>query len=1076
MAQYTINFSTNASSTVRDLNRVEQEITRVIQLGKSVEISLDTSKLASSLNATFGRLNKEIDKIQTRMSKLQIGSGQFGKAAASLGFREGQLERGRMIAEPLRLRGQARAFEEGSFVRLQKELQALQVEASQIRPNTKEWVDLQVKIAGISRELSKSKQVAETIQMRESLGAFSPGSLNQLEAKLTLLRNRAREISPDTEEWKRLNQEIIKAEKSIERQTRRPLTAGQRFGAAGGAFLYGGGLGGGVGSALGGVLGGLGGGVPGAFAGAAIGQAVDNLGQYAAGIATTVAEVNKAKIALAGVTRNVEDYNFAIQAATDASNNFLLPIADATRQFTRLQASVVGAGFNTATTAKAFQAIGAAIIATGGSAEDLNGALTAVSQVFSKGKVSAEELRGQIGERLPGAFTIFAQAIDKTPQQLDKMLQDGKVTLNDFIKFLDELNRRYASTAEQLAKAPENAGLRLRVALQAATVTFGGFFQSVGAGFQNYFADLVKFALDNEKTIKRVVTVFAIGFNTLGGLIGKFAKFLVDTFNKAFSFLLGNLETVLSRVEDAINRAKAVQALTPERIGALQERARKETERRYGGGFLGLPKAGAGEFYNKYFNQLVDEATNAARTTKYTQKIQNILFPSFTPTSFGAGLGKQGQMPAAGDEEGGKTKKGRKIPLKELLDLESQRKLELDLSNAMLRLDERIAAARLSGNEAEANSLENLREALKLRLEIAQLQDFQKMLIEKESEIVGKSLTQAAFNNKLQDTNVLIGKKSNELKSAYLDLQVKENEALKERRQQEQDYQRALEDIQIENKLITEEQAKQIQLARQYQDLLERFPFLTSAQKLQLREAIYAQQDQTGSLGARIKELREEMRKMLSTQEMVKNSAQSIGEAFGTSFKDIVSGSATAQQALASFFQSVGDYFLDMAARLIQKWIEMQIIGLVGSLIPTGGGLLTSGLSGGFSTGSAFSMAPGSIPAAGGITMPSFAGGISGGIQGFANGGMVTGPTLGLVGEGRYNEAIVPLPDGKSIPVDLGGAAGNQIVSNITVNVSNGQTQSNATGANSSELGRKLEGAVKQVIIGELRPGGLLSR
>jgi phage-related minor tail protein len=104
-------------------------------------------------------------------------------------------------------------------------------------------------------------------------------------------------------------------------------------------------------------------------------------------------------------------------------------------------------------------------------------------------------------------------------------------------------------------------------------------------------------------------------------------------------------------------------------------------------------------------------------------------------------------------------------------------------------------------------------------------------------------------------------------------------------------------------------------------------------------------------------------------------------------------------------------------------------------------------------------------------------GGIAtGGFRAFANGGVVSGPTMGLVGEGRYNEAIVPLPDGKSIPVQLaGGDGGNQIISNITVNVNNGQAQSNATGSNSSEMGRKIEGAVKQVIVGELRPGGLLA-
>jgi phage-related minor tail protein len=101
----------------------------------------------------------------------------------------------------------------------------------------------------------------------------------------------------------------------------------------------------------------------------------------------------------------------------------------------------------------------------------------------------------------------------------------------------------------------------------------------------------------------------------------------------------------------------------------------------------------------------------------------------------------------------------------------------------------------------------------------------------------------------------------------------------------------------------------------------------------------------------------------------------------------------------------------------------------------------------------------------------------SGGFQAFANGGIVTGPTLGLVGEGRYNEAVIPLPDGKSVPVDLGGMTGGmggEVTSNIVVNINNGQMQGNGN-SNGSELGRKIEGAVKQVLVSELRPGGILS-
>lgn len=111
---------------------------------------------------------------------------------------------------------------------------------------------------------------------------------------------------------------------------------------------------------------------------------------------------------------------------------------------------------------------------------------------------------------------------------------------------------------------------------------------------------------------------------------------------------------------------------------------------------------------------------------------------------------------------------------------------------------------------------------------------------------------------------------------------------------------------------------------------------------------------------------------------------------------------------------------------------------------------------------------------------------VQGGVQMFAEGGVVNSPTyfpmagnnVGLVGEAGYPEAIVPMKNGRSIPVDIRGSGGGGNVYNITVNVQGNGKQSGA------EQGEQISQAVmdkmKLVARGEIanaqRPGNALSR
>jgi lambda family phage tail tape measure protein len=91
----------------------------------------------------------------------------------------------------------------------------------------------------------------------------------------------------------------------------------------------------------------------------------------------------------------------------------------------------------------------------------------------------------------------------------------------------------------------------------------------------------------------------------------------------------------------------------------------------------------------------------------------------------------------------------------------------------------------------------------------------------------------------------------------------------------------------------------------------------------------------------------------------------------------------------------------------------------------------------------------------------------------YAGGGVASSPQLAVFGEGSMNEAYVPLPDGRSIPVTMRqGGSGAGDVFNISVNVAEGGTTS--TAGQGQDLGRAISSAVRQELLNQKRAGGLL--
>lgn len=348
------------------------------------------------------------------------------------------------------------------------------------------------------------KQLSDELRKIQST---SVNSINNLKGYANAWREIANSVKIGSAEFKQASAEAARLEAQLQRTQGRGggrlRGAAQVAGTAAGAAIFGG-FEGGAGALIGGAIGG----VPGAIVGGGIGAQVGMVRQQLGGTATYAAEISRQRQALQLVTKDAGEYRRALSFIDRTSRELAIPQEILTRQFTQLTASVKGAGGNVRDAEKAFIGVASGIRGTGGSLEQLDSALTATSQVFSKGKVSAEELRQQIGERLPGAFSLFAESIGMTPQELDKALEKGQVSLQDFQKFAEELFKQYGENAKIIADGPDAAGDRLRTSLSRLSESVGTLLKPIGASFQNEMAKVI-LAIDG--AIKKLNEFFGLG-------------------------------------------------------------------------------------------------------------------------------------------------------------------------------------------------------------------------------------------------------------------------------------------------------------------------------------------------------------------------------------------------------------------------------------------------------------------------------------------------------------------------------------------------------------------------------------
>lgn len=230
--------------------------------------------------------------------------------------------------------------------------------------------------------------------------------------------------------------------------------------------------------------------------------------------------------------RAAQDFAFVRQEA-ERLGLALQPLA---MQYSRFAIAADSANLSSEQTKQTFLGFVEAARVFNLSVEDTQGVFRALEQVMSKGKVQAEELRGQLGDRLSGAFTVFARALGLSNRELDKMLETGSIGSKEIVKLASEYRKLVAGQLEPATKSLQAQFGRLDNALTEfkLSVANGGLTEVVRDLTIEFTAFLR--SAEGAQTARDI----AEGFRALGNVllaVIKHFKVLKETVITLFGYL-----------------------------------------------------------------------------------------------------------------------------------------------------------------------------------------------------------------------------------------------------------------------------------------------------------------------------------------------------------------------------------------------------------------------------------------------------------------------------------------------------------------------------------------------------------
>lgn len=238
----------------------------------------------------------------------------------------------------------------------------------------------------------------------------------------------------------------------------------------------------------------------------------------AGGIIRTAVEFESLEAAMRAVFGSAEAVRREMDGLREMSDRLGLPLETLSRQWLSFAAAARGTAMEGEAAREAFTSIAEAATVLGMSSAQLEGALLAVQQMISKGTVSSEELRQQLGERLYGAVQVAARSIGLTSQAFNDLLERGMLPVEKFLPaFARQLRQEFGQSAEDAANTARAAFARLENSLLDLKLEFAR------SGFMDAIIDAARQLTDAFKDAQ-----FRQSVREFGAMIGSLARFVVE--------------------------------------------------------------------------------------------------------------------------------------------------------------------------------------------------------------------------------------------------------------------------------------------------------------------------------------------------------------------------------------------------------------------------------------------------------------------------------------------------------------------------------------------------------------------